>query len=406
MAKSSQILVLNAGSSTLKYALYRAVGGVCSTSASASGAIEKIGESEQKVVHKVHNGDSEKYKETAILDQKTALSHAFALLGGRALSEISAVGHRVVHGGEQMTRPLLVDNTVLKAIRDATPLAPLHNPSNLLGIETSMALLPKTIPHVCVFDTAFHSTIPEKAFLYGIPYSYYKNHAVRRYGFHGTSHEYVLEQAAATLKKPVDKMNAITCHLGAGCSISCIKNGQSIDTSMGMTPSEGLLMATRSGDIDVGIVFHLAKQLNMSLEEIEQMLLQESGWYGLCGMKDMRDIEDEFHSGSEVAERAVGVLVHRIRKYLGAYYWNLNGNIDCIVFTGGVGSNWPYLRTACLEGCNKIGIELVERLNSDAVGMNTVQDISSNQSAVKVLVIPTNEELRIAQHTLSTIDDL
>lgn len=406
-----RILVLNAGSSSLKYALFKAADNQIER-VTASGIIEAIGQKTQTIKHKYCEEKDGSDEVTTIklsekLNHKGAMTKCLSLLSettsihGNSLA-IDAVGHRVVHGGEKLSSPRIVDAHTLTSIREASVLAPLHNPANLLGIETSMKLLSESVKHVAVFDTAFHSTIPRHAFLYALPYECYAQHGVRKYGFHGTSHEYILKETSRFLRKPKDSLNMIACHIGAGASVCCIKNGESVDTSMGFTPLEGLVMATRCGDLDPSVIFYLMKQMNLTAVEVEDLLLNQSGWYGLAGTKHARDIESAAGS-NEMAALTTDVIAHRIRKYIGAYFWSLGGVCDAIVFTAGLGENWPELRRLCLHECENFGIEMDLEKNEEIVGKRAVTDISTCESKVKVLVVPTDEEGSIAQKTLELI---
>lgn len=406
-----RVLVLNSGSSSLKYALYEAATSRIKYIAS-SGQIEAIGQKEQKIKHKYFKQDGTKEVVKLSrnnLNHEAALQECISLLSqsqdirksGRL--SIDAVGHRVVHGG-QTSSPRIVDETTLKAIRTASVLAPLHNPANLAGIETSLAYFAPKVQHVAVFDTSFHASIPAHAYLYGLPYHLFSEHGVRKYGFHGISHEYMMNRTAELLSKPVDSLNLISCHIGAGASVCCIKNGKSIDTSMGMTPLEGLVMATRCGDLDASIVFYLMEQLDVTADKVKDLLSNESGWFGLAGTKTASEIEEACKSHDKMAQLTMDVIVHRIRKYIGAYYWNLGGVVDAIVFTAGLGENWPDLRKHCLHECSNFGIELNVEKNSQAVTNGNAVKISSDKSKVGVYVIPTDEERCIAQKTLNVIN--
>jgi acetate kinase len=316
-------------------------------------------------------------------------------------SEIAAVGHRVVHGGESFHSSTVIDEKVLQAIKENIPLAPLHNPPNLEGIEVSSSIFPDA-PQVAVFDTAFHQTIPAKSYLYAVPYDLYKEHKVRRYGFHGTSHAYVAEEAAAYLDKPLSELNLITLHLGNGASMSAVQGGRCLDTSMGLTPLEGLVMGTRSGDVDPAIPFFLAKNLNLSLEKIDRLLNKESGMKGLCGTNDMREVEDRAAAGEEKAQTALDVYVYRIKKYIGSYFAAM-GKLDALVFTAGIGENSPLVRERSCENLQGLGIEIDPEKNEES--SKGIRDISSGQYPVKVLVIPTNEEKRIALETEAVLSE-
>ena len=385
-----RILVINTGSSSIKYQLFE----MRDESTVSSGIAEKIGE-ETGVLRHREEGKEEIRKER-FPDHRSAF-----LLIEKFFKEkkISAVGHRVVHGGERFKRPVIIDEKVIEAIRENIPLAPLHNPSNLEGIIISKELFPE-IPHVAVFDTAFHQTMPDEAFLYPIPYKLYERYRIRKYGFHGTSHAYILEEAASYLRIPKEEINLITIHLGNGASIAAIKNGKSIDTSMGMTPLEGLMMGTRSGDIDPAIPFFLMDHLKMKPEEVYRTLNSESGLKGICGKNDMREIIEMKEKGDGMANLAIRMYVRRVKKYIGAYMAIL-GKVDAIVFTAGIGENSPYIRRKCLEGLDIFGIRIDEEKNS-----RNEKEISSKDSHIKVLVIPTNEELRIARETKRILEEI
>ena len=401
-----KILVINTGSSSIKYELFD----MDHHRILATGLVEKIGERSSLLTHTTINADgkpTEKVEEGVFSDHQEGLERIAGLLIDREhgvvqdKSEITAVGHRVVHGGEAFQSPTIIDEKVMAAIRENIPLAPLHNPPNLTGIEVSRAIFPDA-PQVAVFDTAFHQTIPMKAFLYAIPFELYRKDRVRRYGFHGTSHAYVAERAADYLGRPRDNSNLITIHLGNGASMAAVKKGESIDTTMGMTPLAGLVMGTRSGDVDPALPFFLADHLGMSLKEIDTLLNKESGLRGLCGANDMREVIEKNNAGDERAHSALEVYTYRIKKYIGAYYAAL-GSLDAIVFTAGIGENSPEIRELSCQGLKKLGIEI------DAVKNRTAdkgeREISTPESAVKILVIPTNEELRIAQETMKVLEE-
>lgn len=329
-----------------------------------------------------------------------ALQSAVSLMSKNGNLLIDAVGHRVVHGGEKMSKCSIINAEVIESIKQAIPLAPLHNLHNLMGIETAIKLFQADVLHVAAFDTSFHSTIPDYSYLYGIPYDYYKKYGIRKYGFHGISHEYVMNEAAKYLDKPADSLNLITCHLGAGSSICCIKNGNSVDTTMGMTPLEGLIMATRCGDIDANVIFYLMERMKLSPDECKHILQNESGWLGLSGMKDAMKLQDAFQKKEELSEVVVSSIVHRIQRYLGAYYWYLEGIVDAVIFTAGLGENWPYLRKASLDKAKNFGFVIDDKKNEKALGRDHVSDICCEKSKYKILVIPTNEEFNIAEKTL------
>ena len=397
-----KILVLNAGSSSLKYALFEArkstVKGVLS-----SGIISRIGEQQPMVKHEditINNEKTVVKKNLNVTNYYDALQSAVSLMSKNGNLLIDAVGHRVVHGGEKMSKCSIINAEVIESIKQAIPLAPLHNLHNLMGIETAIKLFQADVLHVAAFDTSFHSTIPDYSYLYGIPYDYYKKYGIRKYGFHGISHEYVMNEAAKYLDKPADSLNLITCHLGAGSSICCIKNGNSVDTTMGMTPLEGLIMATRCGDIDANVIFYLMERMKLSPDECKHILQNESGWLGLSGMKDAMKLQDAFQKKEELSEVVVSSIVHRIQRYLGAYYWYLEGVVDAVIFTAGLGENWPYLRKASLDKAKNFGFVIDDKKNEKALGRDHASDICCEKSKYKILVIPTNEEFNIAEKTL------
>lgn len=394
------ILVINTGSSSIKYELFDMNQG--ETPCLLSGIVERIGEEQSELKHKrfLANEDLIEHREKCVItDHHVGLQRVGALIQDEKLGalsnaqELSAVGHRVVHGGEDFTSPTLINAEVIEAIRKNVPLAPLHNPPNLIGIEVAQALF-SNIPHVAVFDTAFHQTLPEHAYLYALPRDLYQRHKVRRYGFHGTSHSYVAKRAADQLGRTLAECNLITIHLGNGASVAAIKQGQVVDTSMGMTPLEGLVMGTRCGDVDPALPFFLARNLNMSLEDIDALLNKESGLKGLCGKIDMRDIVESVEQGDAIAQAALEVYSYRIKKYIGAY-GAVVGPLDAIIFTAGIGENVPLIRQMCIRELEHLGIELDPTKNQ----ASDPSDISTDTSSVKILVVPTNEELEIAQET-------
>jgi acetate kinase len=315
-------------------------------------------------------------------------------------AELLGIGHRVVHGGETFREPALIDSEVIAAIRDLIPLAPLHNPSNLLGIEAAQGQFPR-VPQVAVFDTAFHQTLPAPAFHYALPYEFYEKHHIRKYGFHGSSHAYVTKEAAKHLGKPLAEVNLIVLHLGNGASAAAVQGGRSIDTTMGMTPLEGLIMGTRCGDIDPSIPFYLMHQTGMKSEEVESLLNRESGLKGICGFSDMREIQDRAAKGNERAQLAIEMFCYRIKEYIGAYYAVL-GRLDAVVFTGGIGENACTIRERVCEGLEHLGISVDPGKNDAATG--SAAEIQQNGFPVKVLVVRTNEEREIALQTISTIE--
>ncbi len=375
------VLVLNSGSSTLKYALVDPGSG----SALADGTVERIGE------------DSEVPDHEAAL--RTAFSELTSSESGLESLGVVAVGHRIVHGGNKFYRPTVLTDEVISELEELSPLAPLHNPSGIRGIVVARSVLPD-LPHVAVFDTAFFHDLPAAAATYAIDREVSESWGVRRYGFHGTSHQYVSEQAALFLDRPLESLSQIVLHLGNGASASAIVGGRPVDTSMGLTPMEGLVMGTRAGDIDPGIVFYLWRTAGMDVEKIEQMLNRRSGMLGLCGEIDFRQVHKLIESGDEAAQLAYDVYTHRLRRCIGGYLAVL-GSADVITFTAGVGENDAAVRRDALTGLAPLGIELDEHLNeSPATGPRR---ISSDHSPTVVLVIPTDEELAIARACLSVI---
>lgn len=390
------VFVLNCGSSSFKYQLLD----MSNENRVAAGLVERIGMDDSILAYEPTGG--EKIKEVAaIADHESAIKLVLSKLIDakvgviKSLSDIKAVGHRVVHGAEKFSGSVLITEAVIEALKENIPLAPLHNPPNITGVEAMMQALPG-VPNVGVFDTAFHATMPPESYLYAVPYEWYEKHHVRRYGFHGTSHRFVSERAADILGIAKDKFNCITCHMGNGSSFTAIKAGKSYDTSMGMTPLEGIVMGTRSGDIDAGIPKFLADNNNMSFADIDNALNKKSGLLGLSGISsDMRDIESAAKDGHERAKLAVDVLRHRALKYIGAYAIEL-GRVDAIIFTGGIGENGIDFRASVVERLTALGIRLDAAANN-ARGKEVV--ISTADSPIKVMVVPTNEELVIARDT-------
>lgn len=386
-----KILVLNAGSSSVKYSLFE----MSTHGVLVAGLIERIGETGS--IHRYTVTDkAQQSTEKPIADHQQAILELFAVLTESGMisnsRDLLCIGHRVVHGGEQFQQPALIDNLVLQRISDTVPLAPLHNPANLLGIREAIRQMPD-IPQFAVFDTAFHQTLPDYAYCYALPADLYTQHGVRRYGFHGTSHRYVAKLAAKQLDKPLNQTNLITLHLGNGASVTAIENGLSVDTSMGMTPLEGLIMGTRCGDIDPAIIFYLGRTLNMSNSAIENLLNKESGCKGICGENDMRAIHKLAKAGNEAAALALDMYAYRLKKYIGAYYAVL-GRVDALVFTGGIGENDAWLREKCCENLSGLGIAVDGGANQNPG--RPCADISDKRASVAVLVIATHEELEIA----------
>jgi len=387
-----KILVLNAGSSSLKCQLF------LSEKSIASVTIERIGEKESYTILKTNHKKVE--RSTTIKDHHHAISTLFDLLQNNSIishiNELDAIGHRVVHGGSYFSQPVKITPNIIQRIHSLIPLAPLHNPANIEGIEIIAEHYP-TLQQVAVFDTAFHQTMPEVAARYPLPYQLYEEASIRRYGFHGTSHAYVAKEAAKWLKQPLETLNLITLHLGNGASATAIKEGKSIDTSMGMTPLEGLMMGTRSGDIDPAIIPYLMHTQNISIDTVDSLLNRESGLKGICGTNEMREIIASAENGNEKSKLALEMYVYRIRKYIGAYIAVL-GSVDALVFTGGIGEHAALIREMVCEGMEGIfGVVLDKEKNLSKESGNRV--IHDTQSRIALLVIPTNEELEIARET-------
>jgi acetate kinase len=437
-----RILVINSGSSSIKFRLYD----MEHERLLVSGLLERIGETDGNSVFHAHTatGDVEHQESSPIADHAAGLKQIFAFLQGSgaeywiasgskktgsikhsslkkgslkkaslkqaslkqasiksgSLESLSAIGHRVVHGGETFQTPTRIDDDVIKAIQDMLPLAPLHNPANLTGILEARRLCPE-IPQVAVFDTAFFHSLPPHAYRYALPDEFYQQHQVRRYGFHGTSHQHVARQAADYFQQPINTLRLITLHLGNGASAAAIHNGICIDTSMGMTPLEGLIMGTRCGDLDPSVHFYLARTLGMTLDEIETLLNHDSGMKGLCGVSDMREVHRLADQGDERARLAIEMYCYRISKYIGAYTIALGG-LDALVFTGGVGENDPRIRQSICEKLSALGVALNH--NRNQMDANETFEISAENSNLRVLIAPANEELEIARQTASLIN--
>lgn len=393
-----KILVLNCGSSSIKYQLFDTNLG---EQPLAKGLIERIGMRDAILNHNRQDGDKVKLV-SEIIDHQVAIEYILAILMSsnhgvlKDRTEIDAVGHRVVHGGEKFTGSVMINDEVIAQLHECIELAPLHNPANIKGIKACKQLMP-TIPQVGVFDTAFHHTIPDYAYMYALPYVLYKRYSIRRFGFHGTSHFYVANRAAELIGKPLSELKLITTHLGNGCSMSAVNCGNSVDTTMGFTPVEGLVMGARCGDIDPAALLHIMEKEDLSRAEANALMNKHSGLIGLSGTSsDMRDIITEIKNGNERAELAMNVFCYRIRKYIGAY-WAAMGDLDAIVFTGGIGENAAEVRRRTLKDMKKMGVELNHQSNENLP--NIEREISLESSKVKVLVIPTNEELVIARDT-------
>ena len=391
-----KVLVVNCGSSSLKYQLLD----MENESVLAIGLAERIGIDGSKIKHEPAGKDKVIFEEP-MSNHKIALEIIIMALLNKdhgcitSMSEIDAVGHRVVHGGEKFTKSVLVTDEVIKGLNEVAELAPLHNPPNIMGIEACRELMPD-VPMVVVFDTAFHQTMPKESYIYGLPYELYEKHAIRRYGFHGISHDYVSKRTAEILGEDVKDLNMITCHLGNGSSISAIRNGECLDTSMGFTPLAGLVMGTRCGDIDPAIVTYLMNKEGITATEANNLMNKESGVYGISGVSsDFRDIEDAAADGNERAQLALDIFHDSARKYIGAYATKM-GALDVMVFTAGLGENAGLTRSEICKGLEILGIEIDQEANK-VRGKETL--ISTKNSKVKVLVVPTNEELLIARDT-------
>jgi acetate kinase len=399
-----EILVLNSGSSSLKFQLIETSPEQIEADADrvrARGVVEKIGTGEAIV--SIEAGGKKTKTSAEILEHRDAVHIAASCLessGDIKQEQIEGVGHRIVHGGEQFTQSVLIDDEVLQHIQEAIELAPLHNPHNLKGYLAAREMLPRA-KHAAVFDTSFHQTLPRHAFLYGLPYVFYDRLRVRRYGFHGTSHRYVAYRYARMFGKTRRDYKLITCHLGNGCSVCAIDHGRSVDTSMGFTPLEGLLMGTRAGDVDPAAVLHVMAKEELTIHEVSSLLNKHSGLYGLSGISnDMRKLIEQSEKGNDRARAAIDVFCYRVKKYIGAYLATLNG-ADAVLFTGGIGENAPSVRAQICEGLDSLGIVLDPARNEAAQG--AACRVSSDDSACQVWVIPTNEELLIARDTLRCI---
>ena len=396
-----KILVLNCGSSSIKYKLYE----MTTKEVLAQGGIEKLGLPDSFLKFKMPDG-SKKTIEKNMPEHTVGVQLIFDTLTNpeygciKSLSEIDAVGHRLVHGGEKFNTSVVITPEVIEQMKACTDLAPLHNPANLKGVAAVSAILPD-VPQVGVFDTAFHQTMPAHAYMYALPYEYYTQYGVRRYGFHGTSHRYVSRRACEFLGIDYEKTKIITVHVGGGGSITAIKDGKSIDTSMGLTPVEGLVMGTRSGDVDLGAITYLMDKLNLSVADLNTIINKKSGVLGVSGVSsDMRDIEDAISKGNERAKLALEMFEYRLLKYIGAYTAALNG-VDLIVFTGGIGENQVITREYICKGLNYLGVKFNKELNAKTRGEEV--EISTPDSKVRVVVIPTDEELTIATDTMNLV---
>ncbi|MGC9003086.1 MAG: acetate/propionate family kinase [bacterium] len=406
-----KVLVINCGSSSLKYQLIELEGNIVM----ARGIADRVGLQLYESATLTHKVNEKVWKyEVDMPNHFKAMEEVAKVLTHpemgviRKLEEIEAVGHRVVHGGERFTEPVLIDEEVERAIEECANLAPLHNPPNLTGIRAAKALLPN-VPHIAVFDTAFHSTMPPRAYIYALPYEFYERYRIRRYGFHGTSHYYVSRRAIQYLKENFSiepsQSKVITCHLGNGCSVTAVLGGESIDTSMGLTPTEGLVMGTRCGDIDPAIIPFLMEKEGLTPKEMDDILNKKSGLLGISGQtNDMRDIEEEIAKGNKRAKLAFDIFCYRVKKYIGAYA-AVMGGVDALVFTGGIGENGPMEREAICSGLEFLGIKIDPEKNESTI-RGKEGDISEKGASARVLVIPTNEELVIAQETARLVSNM
>ncbi|MFE4861796.1 acetate kinase [Streptomyces sp. NPDC056670] len=399
--QGTRVLVLNSGSSSVKYQLLD----MRDASRLAVGLVERIGEETSRLKHTpLVTGGGAREQNGPIADHAAALKAVAAELATDGLGldspELAAIGHRVVHGGLKFSAPTVITDEVLAEIERLVPVAPLHNPANITGILTARALRPD-LPQVAVFDTAFHTTMPESAARYAIDVATADEHRIRRYGFHGTSHAYVSRETARLLGRAPEDVNVIVLHLGNGASASAVRGGRCVDTSMGLTPLEGLVMGTRSGDIDPAVTFHLKRVAGMSADDIDVLLNKKSGLVGLCGDNDMREIRRRCDEGDEKAQLAFDIYIHRLKKYIGAYYAVL-GKVDAIAFTAGVGENAAPVREAAIAGLEELGLAVDGELN--AVRSDTARLISPEYARVAVAVVPTDEELEIAQQTYALVN--
>ncbi len=399
-----KILVLNAGSSSLKFMLFDMEG--TEHSVIANGQVERVGSDKPNIIYKRPDGVKVEQVLAAGADHAAGLKAICEQLVNpehgvlKSLSEVAAIGHRVLHGGEKVTQPVKVTEEVKEIIRECFPLGPLHNPANLTGIEACEQLFPG-VPNVGVFDTQFHQTMPKEAYLYAIPYEYYTKYGIRKYGFHGTSHHFVTLSTAEFMGKSLDETNIITCHLGNGCSMAAIKNGKVVDTTMGLTPLEGLMMGTRSGDIDAAAVLRMV-ELGSTAKEVDTILNKKSGLFAIADINsgDMRDVIASAESGNERADLALKMFVRRVVKYIGSYFV-LVGGADAIVFTGGIGEYSVKIRERIIAGVESLGFKMDVEKNNACFGKRGI--VSTDDSKGKVIIMPTNEELMIARSTMDVL---
>ena len=397
------VLIINSGSSSIKYQLFE----IKKKTLLAKGSVEKIG-MQGSFLHNIRNDGDEVKLEGEIVDHQAGIEYIFGVLISKkhgsisSLDDVNAIGHRVVHGGETFKGSVLIDDDVIKKIEEVAELAPLHNPPNLKGIYAVKYLLPD-IPQVAVFDTAFHQTMPDYAYMYAIPYSLYKKYGLRRYGFHGTSHKYVSQKACEMLNVDIEKQRIITCHLGNGASVTAIKHGKSVDTSMGLTPVEGMIMGTRSGDLDLGVLTFIMNKEEIRVQEANTLINKHSGMLGISGISsDMREVQKAAAEGHKRSALALKMYSYRIKKYLGAYCAAMEG-IDIVVFTGGIGENDITTRYEACKDMEFLGID-IDKGENDKIVHGKQGVISKEGSKVKVVVIPTNEELVIAQETVRILN--
>ena len=394
------ILIINAGSSSLKYQLIK----MNEEKVLAKGVCDRIGLEGSVIKHKTHDGRSAE-KKTVMKTHKDAIEQLISVLTDnelgviKSLDEIKAVGHRVVHGGEKFFKSVIIDDEVMRTIEECVELAPLHNPPNITGIKACQQIM-KDVPQVAVFDTAFHQTMPKRAYIYALPFEYYEKYRLRKYGFHGTSHKYVAERAAIMLNKPYDQLKLVTCHLGNGSSITAVDCGKSIETTMGFTPLDGLAMGTRCGTIDPAAVTFLMNKENLSTEGMDNIMNKKSGVFGISGVSsDFRDLDDAVVAGNERAELALQIFTYQVKKYIGAYACAMGG-LDAVVFTAGIGENNPDIRQRACANLGFLGISIdLEKNKKRGIEI----DISTEDAKVRTLVIPTNEELAIAKETIRQI---
>ncbi len=396
------VLVINSGSSSIKYRLFDMV----DETELASGLLERIGEENSRIAHRASWRTVDITEIVPIPTHREGWARIEAALKQNNhledIHDLYGIGHRVVHGGAMFRKPVVIDAGVRDTIRRLSPLAPLHNPANLMGIETVLETAPD-IPQVAVFDTAFHQTLAPEAYEYALPRSIVESHGIRRYGFHGTSHAFVAGKAAAFLNAPLDDLNLITLHLGNGASAAAIRKGRCVDTSMGMTPLEGLIMGTRGGDLDPGALLHLVRKMGGDVDAVDDLLNRQSGLKGICGENDMREVMRMAERGDGRAGLAVEMVIHRIRKYIGAYH-AIIGGADAVIFTGGIGENAPNIRQRICDGLTHLGITIDPKINT--IRPFDVLPVNATDSPVGVLVVRTNEELAIAQQTVACIQSI